>query len=99
MGTKHTKDWKIVYVRGSANEFRIWDEDDNYLPDTSEAAGEAFATHINDTMHSKIPDRLREVNAELAEALGSCLSDLHAANPRCVRIAAYRAALARARGE
>ena len=45
MNTKHTH-WRCQYVPGSANEFRLWDENDNYLPLTSESDGEANARLI-----------------------------------------------------
>src|SRR3990167_2133214 len=63
MTTKHapaTPAWKIAYVPGSANEFRIWDKHDNFLFDTSEDGGADLANKIN---------ALSEDRRKLVEAL------------------------------
>lgn len=47
------------------------------------------------------PDNAQLIAAapDLLEALESCLLDLQAANPKCVRLTSYRAALAKAKGD
>ena len=65
---------QLVYRAGTGNEFQLWNSAGNYLANTSEAAGYAYAARVN----AFVADRAR-----LVEALRDTLQ--HAEN--CVALA------------